>query len=260
MFRVVKVHPGLTKIEDTVSGWKRLIRYDGPVNLLQGTVTDDDGKPIFYALVVAGGVKTYTGYDGTYSLYLPPGKHLVTFFTELHDFKALSRQVDLSVDKTLDIQLERAQKVNVTFTAETTEDLPEKIRIVGNAYQLGTFISHGPMVYIERALVVDRKPGNRYTATVELYDGQYLEYIYTCAGLHLGAEPARDGSGIQVRRFLVTLEKTQINDHLSGFRHNPKLTINLRTPPETHPKENILFGNIPMFKIGKKPVPATTLR
>jgi hypothetical protein len=250
-FRVVKVHPNLTKIEDTVSGWKRLIRYDGPVNLLQGTVTDSDGEPIFYALVVAGGVKTYTGYDGTYSLYLPPGKHVVTFFTELHDFKALSRQVDLSADKILDVQLEKAQKVTVTFTAETAEDLPEKIRIVGNTYQLGTFMSQGPMVYIERALVVDRKPGNKYTATVELHDGQYLEYIYTCAGLYLGAEPVHDGSGTRVRRLLVTLETTQINDHLQGFRHNPKLTINLRTPPETHPKENILFGTIPMFKVGE---------
>jgi len=250
-FRVVKVHPSLTKIEDTVSGWKRLVRYDGPVNLLQGTVTDNEGKPIFYALVVAGGVKTYTGYDGSYSLYLPPGKHLVTFFIELHDFKALSRQVDLSVDKTLNVQLERAKKVTVTFNAETAEDLPEKIRIVGNTYQLGTFMSNGPMVYIERALAVERKAGNKYTATVELHDGQYLEYIYTCAGLHLGAEPVHNGSGIQVRRLIVTLETRQITDHLLGFRHNPKLTINLRTPPETHPKETILFGTIPMFKVGE---------
>ena len=251
-FRVVKVHPQLSKIEDTVSGWKRLIRYDGPVNLLRGTVESNQGEPVFNVLVVAGGVKTYTGYDGTYSLYLPPGKHLVTFFTELHDFKALSEQVDLSTDKILNVQLEKAQKVNVTFTAETTEDLPEKIRIAGNTYQLGTFMSQGPIVYMERTLEIEREEGNnRYTVTVELYDGQYLEYIYTCAGLYLGAEPVRDGSDTQVRRLLVTPETTQINDQLLGFRHNPKLTINLQTPPETHPKENILFGTIPMFKVGE---------
>ncbi len=250
-FRVVKVHPNLTKIEDTVSGWKRLVPYDGSVTLLHGRVTDNDGNPIFYALVVAGGVKTYTGYDGTYSLYLPLGKHLVTFFTELHDFKASSKQVDLSTEKALDVQLEKAQKVVVTFIAETTEDLPEKIRIVGNAYQLGTFMSNGPIVYMERALEVDRGANNKYRATVELYDGQYLEYIYTCAGLSLGAEPAHNGSGTQIRRLLVTLGTTQIYDYLFGFRNNPKLTINLQTPPETHPKENVLFGSIPMFKVGE---------
>jgi len=250
-FRVVKVHPKLSKIEDTVSGWKRLIRYEGAVNLLRGTVKSDRGEPIFNALVVAGGMKTYTGDDGSYSLYLPPGKHLVTFFTELHDFKSLSKQVDLSKDKTLNVSLEKAQKVTVTFTAETTEDLPEKIRLAGNTYQLGTFISNGPMVYMGRTPAIDREKGNRYTTTVELYDGQYLEYIYTCAGLYLGAEPRHDGADTEIRRLLVTPETTQVNDVLWGFRRNPKLTINLQTPPETHPKENVYFGTIPMFKVGE---------
>jgi hypothetical protein len=252
-FRVVKVHPDLTKIEDTVSGWKQLKLYDGPVNLLQGRVTDNDGTPIFNVLVVAGGVKTYTGYDGTYSLYLPPGKHLVTFFTELHDFKSQSKQADLSTDQSLnlDVQLEKAEKVTVVFTVETAEELPDKLRIVGNTYKLGTFMSQGPISYMERAPILTTRDDKTFTTTLEFYGGQYLEYVYTFGGVHLSAEPASDGSGIQVRRFIVTPTTTQINDHLNSFREYSKITFNLRTPPETHPKENILFENIPMHKVGE---------
>lgn len=142
-FRYLLVSPSTTTVEDTVARWRDLPSFP-PTGAISGVVRDNVTKePIMDATISISGVHLGTGFDGSFTLEnVPVGKHRVTVTTTLGDYIPSSKTIEVKEGETtaVDFDLDRAQKVKVTFKAIVPERTPENavVKIAGNIYQLGS--------------------------------------------------------------------------------------------------------------------------
>jgi hypothetical protein len=254
LYRYLFVSPATSSVEDTVAMWS-----DIPSTPLTGTVsgiiTDrTTGKPIMDATVSIGGVHIATNYDGSFTLRdVPAGNQRVTALTTLGDYKYASTVVQVNRDETSTIafDLEPARKVEVTFNVQTPSDTPPNavVRLVGNVFQMGSY--PGPYLNYgftrwspSRQVFMNRVTQNSFTATVELFEGSYIQYLYTLGYISFGDEKNPTGEPM-LRSFIVGAADETRNERIAAWRAPGQVAITFKvTVPINTPPTSMVFMDI----------------
>lgn len=250
LYRYLFVEPTASSVEDTVARWNDIDNAP-PTGTITGSVTDSaTGEPIMDATVSIGGVHTATNYDGSFTLRdLPVGSQRVTVMTTLGDYRYASKvvQVYQGETSTLTFDLVAAKKVRVTFDVVAPEDTPSGsvVKLVGSVFQMGSY--HGPFPNYgftawpsSRYVSMDRVSGDTYTATLELYEGTYVRYMYTLGLPTLSNEWTSDGGRV-LRSFIVGGSDELRRDVIVTWRPPDwvAVTFNLTVPPNTPTGERV---------------------
>ena len=249
-FRYLFISPTITSAEDTVARWGD-IPNDPPTGTITGIVRDSATRePIMDATVSIGGVHTATNYDGSFTLDgIPIGSQRVTISTTLGNYKPSSNVVEVSQGQmsVADFDLEAAKKVKVTFNVAAPDDTPLNaiVKMVGNVYQLGS-VSWSWVNQLlpdpARFVVMNKLTGNNFTATLELYEGTYVEYLYTLGLEGLSSERSLTGGRV-LRSFVVGSSDETRNEIIEMWRPSGyvAVTFNVTVPPNTPPDEKIFM-------------------
>lgn len=245
-FRRLLVSENVMIVEDRVSRWRDIQSFP-PSGKIVGMVRDKKtGKPIIDATVSIAGVHLGTDHEGRFELEdVPAGKQRVTVTTVLGDYKPHSQLAEVKAGETTEIliELEPARRVNVTFEAVVPERTPENaiVKIAGNVYQLGSVCwqTNGLTPDPARWVRMQRISENIFLATLELYEGTYVEYVYTL-GLNHEVSPTGE---IMFRSFVVENSDMKIRDVINGWEGQDlaMLTLNVTVPPNTPSNEPIFI-------------------
>lgn len=245
LYRSLFVSSSTSAVEDTVAMWNDILATP-----LTGTVSGiihdkETGKPIMDATVSIGGVHIATNYDGSFSLSsVPQGKQRVTVLTTLGDHKYASQEVLVNPDETstVNFELEPARKVVVTFNVETPADTPTDaaVRLAGNIFQMGLYpdpdLNFGYTRWSpSRQILMDEVSQNNFTTNVELYEGSYIQYVYTLVGYpDLGDEKTSAGENA-LRSFIVGAKNETRDESIAAWKNPDQfaLTFNVTVPANT---------------------------
>lgn len=245
-YRQLFVSSGTSSVDDTVAMWSD-IPSTPPTGTISGLVTDRaTGNPIMDATVSIAGVHIATDYDGSFTLReVPEGTQRVTVSTTLGDFKYASEVAQVSPDETssLTFALEPAGRASVTFNVETPPDTPPDavVRLVGNVFQMGTYLGQRENEGFtrwapSRQVLMNRVADNSFTATVDLYEGSYIQYVYTLGNPFFGDEKSSTGDRI-FRSFIVGAGDKTRNDSVAAWRDESQVAVTFRVtvPVNTAP-------------------------
>jgi hypothetical protein len=267
LYRYLFVTSTTSLVEDTIARWNDMANT--PLSgIISGNVTDSTTKePIMDATISIGGVHITTNYDGSFKLEdVPVGKQRVTVLTTLGDYKYASKivQVNPGETTTVSFNLVRAKKVKVQFNVVIPEDTPpgSVVKLMGNAFQMGAY--HGPHPNYgfnawscTRFVSMNKVSENAFTATLELYESIYVQYMYTLGNEMIGNERTIDGRRV-LRNFIVKDVDERRNETIANWRPPGfvAVTFNLTAPLNTPAGDPICMLNIGapsvmMDKVGK---------
>jgi hypothetical protein len=265
-YRLVYVN-GVTEIVDTVNSWS-----DKPVNTLSGSISGtvlntDTGAPLPEIMVTAGGVQTLTDSAGRFSLTgLRGGNHNLVAYAL--DGKYLTFQQGAIVEGNkgtpVEIRMRPAPLVNVTFTLSvpqnTQRDVP--IRMAGSLLQFGnTFadLRGGLSTVTDRMPVMTPLPDGRYSVSLFMPAGAYLEYKYTLGDGFWNSEFNTAGQYV-IRRMVVPTQNTAVEDTVQSWQTGPNASILFEVDvPQDTPLGDIIYIQfkpsewtepIPMWRTG----------
>ncbi|MCE5208117.1 MAG: hypothetical protein LLG42_07375 [Chloroflexi bacterium] len=253
-YRYLYVSTETSSSEDTVAQWN-----DSPNTPLTGTIsgmiTDSvTNEPVMDAIVSIGGVHLASNYDGSFSLQdVPTGMQRVTVLTRLGNYKYSSEVVQVNQNETSDVEfaVEPAQKAAVTFIVETPDDTPTNavVRLVGNVYQMGSYpspeLNEGFSRWSpSRQVFMNKITDNQFSATVDLYEGSYIQYVYTLNTPFLGDEKSPVMYPM-TRSFIVEKADTTRNEKVASWKEQDqvKVTFNVTVPVNT-PSTSTVFVEI----------------
>lgn len=244
-------------------------QYSHAYGRLIGQLTNKEtNSPIPNALIVAGGVHTYSSSTGRFVIdSLPPGKHNLVVAATDGEYQTFQQEAIIGEGLTTpaNIGLTAAKFVNITFLVKPPENSPDTapIRILGNTYQLGNVFGN---IYTGTSITPSRAPkltpleGNLYTIKLSLPSGYYLRYKYSLGDGFWNAELNSEQQFV-VRHIVVPETDTVIGDIIHSWNTEGKkpveFTVNV---PELTPENEIVsiqfnsFGwspPIPMWKTGK---------
>ena len=239
--RYVLVTDQVDQVEDTVALWRDVPgpQHDGVVS---GIVLDSsNGQPLMDATVSISGVHTATDWLGNFTVKnLPDGEHRAVVFTTLGDHRAQQIEFDISGGASDEVifRLEPAAKVAVTFDVDLPHDMhPDaEIAIAGNLWQFGSRLYGYPLKPEAMALpVLNRSSDGRASATLDLYEGSYVNYTYTIRSIAEGAD--QSDSGTVFRSFIVEATTQTRVDQVVRWQNEgwPILTIRVTVPSNTTP-------------------------
>lgn len=251
-------HVTSSTANDIVAEWKNQSSAIGR-GTLKGTVYDAASSPLMDATVSVNGVHAATFHDGTYIIKdVPSGQQRVTVTTTLGKYKTSTKIVEIqnNLDTTgVDFHLVEAAAVNVTFSMTPAALLPANARprIIGNIYQLGAvkwYENKLDMEWTDRYVYMTESGGS-YTASVDLYEGTFIQYIYTMGGNCLGEE--RNSSGdYNFREFIVNAQSGR-NDSGVIFRPDGfnEYTFNVTVPANTPVTDTVFLKFGPAVAMNK---------
>lgn len=235
-------------VDDVVSAW-RFSPSTANLGRIQGQVSElSSNAPIVNALVLAGGMQTFTASDGSFLLEgLPPGIHNVVVYSLDGNFDIFQQGAVVAPDSTTQafIQTSQAKKVNVTFIvtppAGNLKGAP--VRMVGNIYSLGnTFadLRGGISVLASRAPLMKFLEDGTYMLTLELPVGLDLQYKYTLGDGFWNAEYTNEGR-FKVRQLIVPNKDTVITETIDTWvvKDNTPITF-VVSVPETTPVNDVI--------------------
>jgi len=255
LYRYLFVSPTTSSVEDTIARWNDIANT--PITgTISGNVTDSTtNEPIMDATVSIGGVHITTNYDGSFTLKdVPVGKQRVTVLTTLGDYKYASKIVQVIPGETsvVTFELVKAKKVKVTFNAIAPEDTPPNsvIKLIGSVFQMGSY--HGPHPNYgfnawscTRFVSMDKISENNFTTTLELYEGTYVQYMYTLGNEMISNERTSDGKRV-LRSFIVRGIDERKRDMIETWRPpgSVAITFHLTVPPNTPVSDPICMLNV----------------
>ena len=247
-------------IEDTIAGWRDIETIEPKRGKIAGIVRDASTKKgIMDATVSIAGRHIATDYAGKFELEVPVGVQRITISTPLGDYKYASKEVRVEEGQTtfVDFELEPAKKVNVTFRVKVREVPPHAtVRIIGSIYQLGCVRWHENHLSPWRMReIFMNKTDEGFEATIELYEGTYVEYLYTLGDDANGYETNPNGYPI-IRSFIVEGSDMLIEETIGMWRPGGwvSVTFNVEVPENTPEEDQVLFKiawGIPMNKMAK---------
>lgn len=255
LYRDLFVSSSASSVDDTVAMWNDVLAAP-TTGTISGTITDKTtGEPIMDASVSIGGVHIASNFDGSFSLSgVSSGKQRVTVMTTLGDYKYVSQEVQVNADETssINIALEPAKKVVVKFDVETPSDTPSDAQVFlsGSTFQMGLYpdseVNFGFTRWSPtRQVYMDEVSQNNFTTSVELYEGSYIQYVYTLVGYpDLGDEKSSTGDSV-LRSFIVGSKDETRKETVASWRNSDQvaLTFNV-TVPVTTPSDAAVYVDI----------------
>jgi len=240
---------GPTEVVDTVSSWA-----DKPVNTISGTIAGtvlntDTGTPIPEIMVTAGGVQTLTDSAGRFQLTgLRGGNHTVVAYALDGMFQTFQQGATVEGNKgtPVEIRMKPAQLVNVIFTVSvppgTQTGVP--LRMAGSLLQFGnTFTDlHGGLSTVaDRMPIMTPLPDGRYSVSLFLPAGSYLEYKYTLGDGFWNSEFNTIGQYV-TRQMTVPNQNISINDEVQSWQAGPNAPILFEvTIPSNTPAGDLIY-------------------
>jgi len=248
LYRYLFVTPTTSLVEDTIARWNDIANT--PVTgVISGNVTDGTtNEPIMDATVSIGGVHITTNYDGSFTLKdVPVGSQRVTVLTTLGDYKYASKVVQVNPGETsiVTFHLVKAKKVKVQFDVVTPENTPpgSVVKLMGSVFQMGSY--HGPSANYgfnawssTRFVSMEKVSENNFTTTLELYEGTYVQYMYTLGNEMVSNERTSDGRRV-LRTFIVGETDERRRETIETWRPPGSVAVifNLTVPPNTHARQ-----------------------
>ncbi len=240
---------GPTEVVDTVSSWA-----DKPVSTISGTIAGtvlntDTGAPIPEIMVTAGGVQTLTDSAGRFQLTgLRGGNHTVVAYALDGMFQTFQQGATVEGNKgtPVEIRMKPVPLVNVIFTVSvpqnTQRDVP--LRMAGSLLQFGnTFADlHGGLSTVaDRMPIMTPLPDGRYSVSLFLPAGAYLEYKYTLGDGFWNSEFNTIGQYV-TRQMTIPSQNVSVNDEVQSWQAGPNAPIlfEVTTPPNT-PSGDLIY-------------------
>lgn len=266
-YRMVYVN-GPSEIVDTVASWS-----DKPAHTISGlifgtVVNADSGEPLAEIMVTAGGVRALTDSAGRFLLTgLRGGAHNLVAFSLDGTYRTFQQgaQVEGNKGTPVEIRMKPALSVNVNFVVSVPQNTQRGVplRIAGSLFQFGnTFADQrgGMSVVADRMPVMTQLPDGRYSASLFLPVGAYLEYKYTLGDGFWNSEFNTAGQYV-IRSLVVPAQDTVIEDTVQSWQAGPNAPIlfEVDAPPDT-PINDALYIQfnpfswtepLPMWKVGE---------
>ncbi|MBV6392420.1 MAG: hypothetical protein KPEEDBHJ_01642 [Anaerolineales bacterium] len=217
------------EVQDVVAVWgdRATTRQTG---VIAGSVFNaDSNAPLPNILVTAGGIQVITDSQGRFELAgLPVGVHQLTAYSMDGLYQPFQQGANVEAAKStlVDARVKPARLVSVTFNVTVPEDtMPGvPVRIAGNLAQLGnTFADlHGGMnVSTDRMPIMRLQPDGRYSYTIGLPAGAFIEYKYSLGDGYWNAEHDATGGWV-VRKFVVPEQDATLDDRVQAWLDSNK--------------------------------------
>jgi hypothetical protein len=209
---------GPAEVIDVVSGWSDRAN---PVQTgsIQGRILNNDtGVPIPDVMVTAAGQRSFTDSAGRFDLQgIAVGTHNLVAYSVDGTYETFQQgaTVAAGLNTAVELPMRAAALVRVTFVVAAPNDIQgAPVRIAGNLVELGnTFadLKGGVSTVAERMPVMALQADGRYSATLSLPAGAYVQYKYTLGDGFWNAE--HDSSGaFRLREFVVPFEDVVFHD------------------------------------------------
>jgi hypothetical protein len=240
---------GPTEVVDTISSWA-----DKPVNTISGSIAGtvlntDTGAPIPEIMVTAGGAQTLTDSAGRFQLTgLRGGNHTVVAYALDGMYQTFQQGATVEGNKgtPVEIRMKPAQLVNVIFTvtapANTQPGVP--LRMAGSLLQFGntfTDMRGGLSTVADRMPIMTPLPDGRYSVSLFLPAGAYLEYKYTLGDGFWNSEFNTVGQYV-TRQLTIPNQNISIFDEVQSWQAGPNAPIlfEVTAPPDT-PSGDLIY-------------------
>jgi len=258
---------GPAEIQDVVADWSDRT-YSRPTGIVQGRVQNaDTGTPVPNMLVTAGGLQYITDSAGRFELGgLPAGTHNLVVYAMDATYEPFQQGAAVAAGQTtsVDVRVKSAPAVAVTFLASvpvnTVAGVP--LRVAGNLLQMGnTFadLQGGLNTSPDRMPIMSLTADGRYSVTLSLPVGAYIQYKYTLGDGFWNAEHKASGA-FMLREFVVPPQDAVINDTVQTWQagNASPILFEVTVPAETPPADIVYiqfnpYGwtePIPMWPLG----------
>ena len=207
---------GPAEVRDVVSGWSDRPNATATGSIQGRVLNADTGTPIPDILVTAAGQRCFTDSAGRFNLQgVGVGTHNLVAYAIDGTYETFQQgaTVAAGLNTAVEVHLRAAALVKITFVVSAPTDVQgAPVRVAGNLVELGnTFadLRGGMSAVPERMPVMALLPDGRYSATVSLPAGAYVEYKYTLGDGFWNAEHASSGA-FRLRELVVPSEDTLI--------------------------------------------------
>ncbi|MBK9210129.1 MAG: hypothetical protein IPL71_18280 [Anaerolineales bacterium] len=258
---------GPAEVQDIVADWgdKSFAR---PTGTIMGQVFNaDTGSPLPNLLVSAGGEQFITDSVGRFELNgLPTGTQNLIVYSLDGLYQPFQQGATVAQGNTtvVDLRVKPSRLVNVTFSvgipSTTVPGVP--VRIAGNILQLGnTFadLQGGVSTSTDRMPIMSLQPDGRYSVTLSLPVGTFIQYKYTLGDGFWNAERKADSQWI-IHEFIVPSQDMIIQDNVASWSAGDSAPILFEvTVPSVTPPGDIIYIQfntfgwmepIPMWPLG----------
>ncbi|MBK7450593.1 MAG: hypothetical protein IPJ47_14690 [Anaerolineales bacterium] len=212
------------EVHDVIADWSDRSYARATGTILGQVYNSDTGSPIPNILVTAGGIHYITDSLGRFEIAgLPTGTHQLTAYSLDGLYQPFQQGAVVAEGNPtiVDLRIKPTSLVNVTFMVSVPQDTVPgvPVRIAGNILQFGnTFadLQGGESVVSDRMPILNLQPDGRYSITLGLPVGTYIQYKYTLGGGYWNAEHKNDGGWI-VREFLVPNQDIVVQDTVATW-------------------------------------------
>lgn len=215
---------GQAEVKDLVAGWSDRSTTTSTGKIEGRVLNLDTGAPIPEVLITAGGERTFSDSAGRFELQgLIPGTHNLVAYAMDGAFQVFQQGATVAQGLTTEvpINLKAAPLVRVTFVATAPNDVQgAPIRIAGNLLELGnTFadLRGGVNTVADRMPIMEQGADGRYTASVTLPVGAYVQYKYTMGDGFWNSEHTASGQ-FRLRELTVPGQDTTIQDTVTTWQ------------------------------------------
>jgi hypothetical protein len=258
---------GPAEIQDIIADWSDKT-FARPTGILHGRVTNaDTGTPLPNLIVTAGGMQSITDSAGRFELNgLAVGTHNLVVYAMDGIYQTFQQGAAVGAGQTtnVEIRVKPVPLVNVTFLVSTPlNTVPgAPVRVAGNLLQLGnTFADQqgGISTSTDRMPIMTLTPDGRYSSTLSLPIGSYVQYKYTLGDGFWNAEHNTNGDFI-LRDLIVPAQDIVLKDTIQTWQAGTSSPIlfEVKVPSITPPGDIIYiqfnpYGwtePIPMWPMG----------
>lgn len=239
---------GQAEVRDLIAGWTDR-NNARPMGNIQGRVLNvDTGVPIADVLVTAGGLRFFTDSAGRFELLgLPVGTHNLVAYAIDGTYQPFQQGATVAegLSTGVEIHLKALPLVRMTFNVTVPRDIQGvPVRIAGNLFELGnTFadLKGGMSTVAERMPVMALQPDGRYSVTISLPAGAYVEYKYTLGDGFWNAEH-KAGGGFNLRELIVPSQDAVLQDQVVTWQAGSSSPILFEvTAPSSTPTADLLY-------------------
>lgn len=238
---------GPAEVRDVLSGWS-----DRPNTVQTGSIQGrilnaDTGASIPDILVTAAGQRTFTDSAGRFNLQsVGVGTHNLVAYAVDGTFETFQQgaTVAAGLNTAVEVRMKAAPLVRITFAVSAPNDIQgAPIRIAGNLIELGNTYADlrgGMSTIAERMPVMTLQPDGRYSASIILPSGAYVQYKYTLGDGFWNAEHDQ-GGGFRIREFIVPSEDSVVQDAVEAWTAGTSSPILFETSvPSNTPAQDIV--------------------